>query len=276
MAEPRSTLAELRRFLQLETLYDLALALGAQRGEQELLDELLERVCSVLDPAAAVVVTRDAYGGPRGAASVGWAGPAPTGAALLGSSLWRGLLAEGHLLARADGALCQRSYRDLLATPLAYRGVYLGFLAVLDKEGRGSEEAAFSSDDRRFLDSVAVLAGVALDAARQVEQLEVQRDRLEEENKDLKERFEDEVAGRKVIAQAPPIGRALEIVEGWRRAGFHTRAPRLLTSGISGPDGGRYSDPLLNLPRPTCNAGHPVATPAVSKTRSKKRAAAKA
>ncbi len=213
MADSRSTLAERRRFLQLETLYDLALALGAQRSEQELLDELLERVCSVLDPAAAVVVTRDAFGGPRGAASVGWAGPAPTGAQLLAAPLWRELLAEGHLLARVDGTLCHRNFRDLLATPLAYRGVYLGYLAVIDKEGRGSEEAAFSVDDRRFLDSVAVLAGVALDAARHVEHLEVQRDRLEEENKVLKERFEDEVARRKVIAQAPAIRRALEIVE---------------------------------------------------------------
>ena len=50
------TLAEKRRILQLETLYDLALALSAQRAEQELVDELLGRVCAVLDPAAAVAV----------------------------------------------------------------------------------------------------------------------------------------------------------------------------------------------------------------------------
>ena len=41
-------------------------------------------------------------------------------------------------------------------------------------------------DDRRFLDSVAALAGVALDGARQVERLEAQRERLVEENKALK------------------------------------------------------------------------------------------
>ena len=65
-AIPRTTdFAEKRRILQLETLYDLALALHADRPEGELVEELLQRVCTVLDPAAAVAVTRDAIGEPR-------------------------------------------------------------------------------------------------------------------------------------------------------------------------------------------------------------------
>src|SRR5262245_9458485 len=108
-------LAEKRRILQLETLYDLALALHAQRPEQELVDELLMRVCTVLDPAAAVAVTRDSFGGARGVATVGWQDPAPAGAALLATPLWRELLAEGHSLARAEGNLAGRPYRQLLA-----------------------------------------------------------------------------------------------------------------------------------------------------------------
>jgi hypothetical protein len=56
MPDPRPNIAEKRRILQLETLYDLALALHGQRAEQELVDELLERVCAVLDPAAAVAL----------------------------------------------------------------------------------------------------------------------------------------------------------------------------------------------------------------------------
>ena len=52
MARHDALLAEKRRILQLETLYDLAIALHAQRPEQELVDELLQRVCAVLDPAA--------------------------------------------------------------------------------------------------------------------------------------------------------------------------------------------------------------------------------
>ena len=213
MPRADSSLAERRRILQLETLYDLALALQAQRGEQELVDELLERVCAVLDPGAAVAVTRDAYGGARGVATVGWTGPAVSGAALLASPLWRDLLAAGRLLVQTEGELAGRRFHDLVATPLAYRGTYLGYLAILDKEARGDSEASFSDDDRRFLDSVGTLAGIALDSARQVERLETQREKLEEENKALKGRLADEVDGQRVIASTPAMRRVLEIVE---------------------------------------------------------------
>src|SRR3984893_5991228 len=104
MASAPLSLIEKRRILQLETLYDLALALHAQRAEQELVDELLGRVCAVLDPAAAGA-------GPRGVARVGWSYPPPDGAVLLAAPLWRELLAEGHQLARGGGELAGRPYR---------------------------------------------------------------------------------------------------------------------------------------------------------------------
>jgi len=73
MNESRASFAEKRRILQLETLYDLAVALHAHRPEQELIDELLQRVCAVLDPGAAVAVTRDAFGAHgRSPVSDGW------------------------------------------------------------------------------------------------------------------------------------------------------------------------------------------------------------
>ena len=126
MARNDALIAEKRRILQLETLYDLAIALHAQRPEQELVDELLQRVCAVLDPGAAVAVTRDAYGGARGVASVGWLDDLPTGDALLAAPIWRELLTEGRTLVRAGGELAGRPYEQLLAAPLAYRGVFLG------------------------------------------------------------------------------------------------------------------------------------------------------
>src|SRR4051794_41812916 len=91
MARHDALIAEKRRILQLETLYDLAIALHAQRPEQELVDELLQRVCAVLDPAAAVAVTRDAYGGaPGGGAGGGGGGPPPGGGPPGGPPLARG------------------------------------------------------------------------------------------------------------------------------------------------------------------------------------------
>src|SRR4051812_26350712 len=128
MPDPRPNIAEKRRILQLETPYDPAPTPPGQRAEQELGDELLERGWAVLDPAAAVAVTRDPYGGPRGVATVGWLESPPSGTALLSSPLWRELLTEGRLLARARGDLAGRAYGELLATPLAYRGVYLGYV----------------------------------------------------------------------------------------------------------------------------------------------------
>jgi transcriptional regulator with GAF, ATPase, and Fis domain len=213
VARNDALIAEKRRFLQLETLYDLAIALHAQRPEQELVDELLQRVCAVLDPAAAVAVTRDAYGGARGVATVGWVDNPPAGDALLAAPIWRELLTEGRTLARSQGELSGRRYEQLVAAPLAYRGVFLGYIAVLDKEVRGDANPAFPPEDRRFLDSVAALAGAALDAARQVERLETQRERLEEENKALKGQLAQEVAGRRIVAHAPPMRRVLDVVE---------------------------------------------------------------
>ncbi len=214
-AMPRtSDLAEKRRILQLETLYDLALALHAGRPEQELVEELLQLVCTVLDPAAAVAVTRDPNGGARAVASVGWQERPPKGNTLLTNSLWRELLGEGQTLSRAGGEFSGRPFRELLATPFAYREVYLGYLVLLDKEVRGSQDSfAFSAEDRRFLDSVAALAAVALDSSRQLEDLETQRERLAEENKILKGRLVEEFDGQGIVAAAPPMRRVLEMVE---------------------------------------------------------------
>jgi transcriptional regulator with GAF, ATPase, and Fis domain len=208
-----ASFADRRRLLQLETLYDLALKLHAERQEQELLDELLERVCAVLDPAVAVAVTREATAGSRALAVVGWPDGRPTGAELLAQPLWRELLGEGQALVRRGGVFDGVPYRELLATPLGYRGVFLGYIALLDKEERGGGEGGFSAEDRRFLESVAALAGVALDGARQIERLETRSERLAEENKVLRGQLASELDGQGIVAASPGMRRVLELVE---------------------------------------------------------------
>lgn len=210
---PASSFVEKRRLLQLETLYDLAVSLHAHRPEQELMDELLQRVCVVLDPAAAVAVTRDAHGAARAVTAVGWSRASLDGDSLLREALWRELLAAGESLARRNGVFSGREFRELVAVPFSGRGVYLGYLAVFDKEERGGEAPGFTGEDRRFLDSVAALAGVALDSARQVQDLEVEREKLEEENRALKGRLAARVGDHEIVANTSQMRRVLERVE---------------------------------------------------------------
>ena len=213
MPSPRVELAEKLRLLQLETLYDLAVSLHADRPEQELVDELLERVCAALDPAAAVAVTRDALGAARATTSVGWSGDPPAGEDLLAGAVWGELVASGQPLVWRDGELAGRRYGELLAVPLAGREVYLGYVAVCDKEVRGGEAGGFTGDDRRFLGSVAALAGVALEGVRQLESLEVQRERLEEENRALKDSLVDAFEGPRIVAHTKVMRQVIERVQ---------------------------------------------------------------
>ena len=213
--KPRTDLAEKRRILQLETLFDLALALHADRPEEELVEELLMLVCAVLDPGAAVAITRDQFGAPRAMSAVGWQEAPPKAAEVLSDPLWRDLLAGGEPVTRRDGHFASRDYRQLIASPLAYRGVFLGYLALLDKESRSKDDDSpeFTSEDQRFLESVAALAAVSLDSARQLEDLNTQRERLEEENKALKGRLVEELTGQRIVAHAPAMRQVLQMVE---------------------------------------------------------------
>ncbi len=208
-----ASFAEKRRLLQLETLYDLAVALHAERSEEQVLAEVLEMSCAVLDPAAAVAVTRDPFGRARAFASVGWDERTPDSAIFLDSDLWREILTSGRSLARQSGRLGGRDFRELLAVPLAYRGVFLGYLAMVDKEARGEDSPTFSDDDRRFLESVTALAAVSLDSARKLEALESERERLSEENKILKSQLAHEVAGQRIVAHGGQMRRVLDVIE---------------------------------------------------------------
>jgi transcriptional regulator with GAF, ATPase, and Fis domain len=213
IGQPAVDLALNRRILQLETLYDLLVVLHGHRSEEELIDDLLQRVCAVLDPAAAAVVTRDAHGGPRAAATVGWPERAPRPHLLLEDALWQELLTQGRAIERRDGVFAARRYRNLFAAPIQHRSVFLGYLAILDKETRGETGSSFSEEDRRFLQAVASLSGVLVDGLRQVESLLTESERLAEENKVLRGRVVEEVGGRRIVAQTSAMRQVLERVE---------------------------------------------------------------
>ena len=229
MVSPRPDLAARRRVLQLETLYDLALALEAHRPEEELVEELVPRVCAALDPRAAVAVTRSDDGSLRAWASVGWPDEGPRAEGLLRSPLWAEMASGASGLELHDGLLAGRPYRQLLAARIAYRDHFFGFLAVLDQESRGPDDARFEAQDARFLESVGALAGVVLESARQVEALAGERERLEEENRALKDQLVSEVEGRRIVAHAPAMREALE-----RAQRIAPRSVNVLVRGESG------------------------------------------
>jgi Nif-specific regulatory protein len=146
-------------------------------------------------------------------AVVGWPGPEPSGADLLAEAIWRELLAEGQPLVRRGGELAGAHYDELVAAPLSFRGVFLGYVALLDKEARGGGASGFTGEDRRFLESVGTLAGVALDSARRVESLETQRARLAEENKALRGELQARWGAQRIVAVAPSMRKVLDLVE---------------------------------------------------------------
>ncbi len=215
--------------LRLETFYDLLVALHDNRSESDLLEELVGRACAVLDPAAALALTRD-EGGVRGLVTVGWEEP-PGADLLLASSLWGELLVSRELVVHRGGTFCGRAFRELLAVPLAFRDEISGMVVMIDKESRGATGGTptFGKDDERFLGSLAALGGVTLDGLRRVESLVDRSERLEEENKLLKERLVHEVGGQRVIAEAPPMRRTLEIA--------HRIAPRGVSVLLRGESG---------------------------------------
>lgn len=210
---PSRVLEGLRLELQLETIYDLLVALHAHETEPDLLDDLLERVCAVVDPARAVAVTRDATGVGQHVSTVGWTADGPTAPGLLDEPLWRDLLAGGESVRRREGSLLDQPFDELIAVPLEYRGGILGYLAVLDKERRDGGAARFSRQDVRFVETLAAVGAVMVDGVRERESLMLRSDRLEQENRLLKEQLVHEVSGQRIVAGAPPMRRALELAE---------------------------------------------------------------
>jgi transcriptional regulator with GAF, ATPase, and Fis domain len=175
-----------------------------------------------------VAATRSDDGDIRAVSSVGW----PDGTVdeeRVAAPLWPEVEGREGVVERAGGTLAGRGYRQLLATPIAFRGETLGLLAVLDKEARGAGQPSFSDEESRFLESVGVLAGVVLENARQVERLSQEREVLEEENRALKDQLVSEVEGRRIVAHAPAMRAALE-----RSLRVAPRGVNVLVRGESG------------------------------------------
>lgn len=208
--DPQQSFPERRRILQLETLYDLALELPGRRSESSILEEVLERLSPLLDFAAAAAITLEPGGRVRSSAQVGFPAPLSNSSSRALADLWHAVQGEGRAVLRRNGELFERPCRELLVAPIALRDRFLGLLVVADREARGSDLEGFSVEDRRFLESVGALVGVALEGTRKLGELEEARAHLVEENRRLRTELEAMGEGE-LIAISPGMRRALEV-----------------------------------------------------------------
>jgi len=193
------------RQLQLETLVDLSLSIGGVRGEEELVEELLQRAVGTLDARAGAVVTLHAAGVPALERHVGLAHPMEMVRGLLGGSALE-RLAAGRLVHVREGLL-EEELGELVVAPMNAQDALLGFVALGDKETREGR-TSFSEGDLRFLRSLASLGAAAIATSRRVTAIERDRQRLAEENRVLR----DHARREGFVGESPQIRQMLELV----------------------------------------------------------------
>lgn len=190
------------RELQLETLVDLSLTIGRVRPEEELVEELLHRAVGTLDAGSGLVATFH-RGGQE--ASVRAFGLPPSFEAIRSHfppELLEDLASGRFVRARRDEG--EPPY-ELLAAPLREGREVLGVVVLGDKETRVGR-IPFSDSDARFLLSLASMVATAVATSRRVAAIERDRQRLADENRELKD-----IARREgFVGESPVIREMLE------------------------------------------------------------------
>jgi transcriptional regulator with GAF, ATPase, and Fis domain len=198
-----------RRLLQLETLYDAALALPSIESEQQLAEEALARAASVLDASRGFFVALSEDGDISSHALLGF--PKKAAAGLLAEPFLAELEAAGRPVARGPSTLVRTAVANALGTVIVSQAGSLGWLVLADKESRRGD-LSFSSEDERFLSSLAALSGVALEKRRHVARLERERQRLEEENRRLRDESGRAAADLFLVGESAGLKKVIDLI----------------------------------------------------------------
>jgi two-component system response regulator HydG len=209
-AEHATAFETQRRLLQLETLYDAALTLPAIEAEQPLAEEALARAASVLDASRGFFLTLSEDGEIGARALLGFPRKAGSGG-LLAEPFLAELEAAGAPIARARTSLLKTPVANVLGTVIGSQAGSLGWLVLADKESRGGD-LPFTSEDGRFLSSLAALCGVAIEKRRHVARLERERQRLEEENRRLRDASGRAAADLFLVGESPAMKRVIDLI----------------------------------------------------------------
>jgi transcriptional regulator with PAS, ATPase and Fis domain len=192
------------RELQLETLVDLSLTLGGVRPEEDLVEQLLQRSVGTLDAGSGFVATQHAGGQEAVVRSVGLPPSLEAVRGLFDDNLLEELAAGRVVRAGRAG---DEPPHELLAAPIRWDQRILGMIVLGDKETRAGR-IPFSDSDARFLLALASMVGTAVATSRRVAAIERDRQRLEDENRALR----DVARQEGFVGESPQVRDMLDLV----------------------------------------------------------------
>lgn len=154
-----------RKILELETLYDLGIAIGALMEVKELSEQILINAVGLTDASAGILALK-LDGKLDVAASINI--PDDTAVNLDGYDPLQLVLDEGKslLINDLDPEGNPFGFSKLLVVPLKGQHQILGMIGLADKERRSGGLLDFSDEDRRLLANFGSQAGVAIENAR--------------------------------------------------------------------------------------------------------------
>src|SRR5436853_5081598 len=200
-----------RKLLQLEALYDVGRALNTLRPEGELLEELMHRAVVVLDAMTGLVLSLDEKLNVQQLFTFGFEVPAQS-SGVLGDPAIKQVLASREPISLAGARFLGGAPSDLLVAPMIAGESVVGILAVGGKEERGAKRGSFVEDDLRFLSSLAAIGAAAIDNSRHYHRLNVIRESLEDENRNLKQRMLREYSDRLMVGDSPKMQKVIDLV----------------------------------------------------------------
>ncbi|HTO88868.1 MAG TPA: GAF domain-containing protein, partial [Thermoanaerobaculia bacterium] len=199
------------KLLLLETLYDAGLSLGSLPSEEALVEDVLGRAVGVLDASRGYLATFGEGGALRAEARVGLPRRVPE-SVVAEDEFLREVLASDAAVRREKFRFLRTPVSAAIGVPIRGGARGLGVLVLAEKELRRGEKAAFGEEDARFLSSLAVLCGMAIENRRHLERLTRERERLEEENRRLLDETGRSAAGRLFVGDSPAARAVLDLV----------------------------------------------------------------
>jgi sigma-B regulation protein RsbU (phosphoserine phosphatase) len=195
-----------RKVLEMQSLYDVGLAIGALHELDPMANEIIQRAVMLLDASAGVLFSLEKEG-LRVAASFGMETEYPPKALFALDQVQPRAIHEITIATQQGCRLNERAHggaRNYAILPLIVSGQVVGALMVCDKQTREGY-APFTEEDEQFLLALATQAAIAIENAR-LHREAIEKERIEKEL---------EVAAaiqRRILPEAPPVLDAVETV----------------------------------------------------------------